>query len=90
LKRKLLMAVLLANLTLGLIGCSKINDSIKSFESDTVGLKRTVYVYSYTGELLKTYQGQSVRLSSGQTGTILQVDGKRITISNATVVTEEQ
>ncbi len=44
----------------------------------------------YIAELLKTYQGENVRLESGSTGTILQLDGKRITISNAIVVTEEE
>ena len=71
-------------------GCTWWNDRVKNFESDTSGLKRNIYVYSYTGELLKTYQGENVRLESGSIGTILQLDGKRITISNAIVVTEEE
>lgn len=66
------------------------NDRMKNFKSNTSGLKRTVEVYSFTGELLKTYEGNSVRLEEGKTGTLLQVDGKRITITNATVITEEE
>ena len=89
-KSKLKLGLILASLLITMTGCTWWNDRVKNFESDTSGLKRTIYVYSYTGELLKTYQGENVRLESGSTGTILQLDGKRITISNAIVVTEEE
>ena len=84
--KKLLTISILA---LSLTSCTWWNDRVKNFESDTTGLSRTIYIYSYTGQLLKTYNGKNVRLEQGSTGTILQLDGKRITISNAIVITEE-
>ena len=89
-KNRIKMAIILTSLVFTMTGCTWWNDRVKSFESNTSGLKRIVYIYSYTGELLKTYQGNNVRLEQGDTGTILQLDGKRITISNAIVISEEE
>lgn len=88
--KKIIIPITACLLVLTLSGCTWWDDKMKSFKSNTNGLKRTVQVYSYTGELLKTYKGNSVRLDEGKTGTLLQVDGKRITITNATVITEEE
>lgn len=89
-KNRIKTVIILASLVFTMTGCTWWNDRVKSFESDTKGLKRIIYVYSYTGELLKTYQGNNVRLEQADTGTILQLDGKRITISNAIVISEEK
>ena len=44
-----------------LTSCTGIEDGIKDLESDTFGLKREAVVYSYTGQKIATYSGNSVR-----------------------------
>ena len=71
--------------------CTIFDDMSKDFESDTVGLKRTIKVYSMTGEQLAEYSGNNVRTEFGDTGRFLaNVDGKRIQIFNASVIVEEK
>jgi len=89
-KKNILKVLFIALLMAGLTGCTWWNDRVKNLESDTKGLKRIIYVYSYTGELLKVYKGENVRLEQDVTGTIIQVQNKRIVVSNATIITEEE
>lgn len=78
--------------TTALVSCTGWQDNFKDFESDTFGLQREIKVYSYTGQLLTTYKGNKVRISydTGGKRTIVLLDGKRITIDNATVIIEEK
>ncbi len=87
--KKIVMSL---GIIVGLSSCTWFNDAVKGFESNTIGLARKVYIYSYTGELIKSYQGNSVRLKSDETGrkNNILVDGKRITVNNAIVITEEE
>lgn len=89
-KKNLLKVLFVGLLTVGFTGCTWWNDRVKSFQSDTKGLKRVIYVYSYTGELLTTYKGEVVRIEQDVTGTVIQLDNKRIVVSNATIITEEE
>ena len=89
-KSKLKLGLILASLLITMTGCTWWNDRVKNFESNTKGLKRVIYVYSYTGELLTTYKGEVVRIEQDVTGTVIQLDNKRIVISNATIITEEE
>lgn len=53
------------------------------------GLKRTISVYSYDGNLLKTYEGKC-DIEENDSGKVLfDIDGKRIIIYNAVVIAEE-
>ena len=72
-----------------LSGCTMWEDTMKEWESDTNGLPRVVTVYSKTGEVLKKYEGNNVRISDAENGTI-NLDGKRIQIQNADVIVEEK
>ena len=89
-KRKIIMFATISLLLISLTGCTWWNDRVKTFQSNTVGLRRDVYVYSYTGQLLKTYSGNVVRIENDLTGTIIQLDNKRIVVENATVISEEK
>lgn len=76
---------------LTLSGCTMWEDTMKGWESDTKGLPRVVTVYSKTGEVLKKYEGNNVRISDADNGTmIINLDGKRIQIQNADVIAEEK
>ena len=46
-KKNLLKVLFVGLLTVGFTGCTWWNDRVKSFQSDTKGLKRVIYVYSY-------------------------------------------
>ena len=89
--KKLLLIPLVA-LTILLGGCTWFDDRAKDFESDTKGLKRTVTIYSKTGEVLKQYKGNNVRTKYNDNGgpLVINIDGKRVQLMNSDVVIEEQ
>lgn len=65
---------------------------IKSVISDTTGgLDRTVTVYDYGGNELKTYEGKiDVEENSNGNKVFFELDGKRVVIYNAVVISEEK
>lgn len=65
---------------------------IKSVISDTTGgLDRTVTVYDYGGNKLKTYEGKiDVEENSNGNKVFFELDGKRVVIYNAVVISEEK
>ena len=82
--------VSLASLLL-LSACTFGEDFAKDWKSDTDGLPRIITVYSKTGEVLKKYEGDNVRISDADNGTmIINLDGKRIQRQNADVIVEEK
>ncbi|MBG3873549.1 DUF5052 family protein [Staphylococcus xylosus] len=88
--KKLLLIPLLA-LTFSLGGCTWFDDRAKDFESDTKGLKRTVTIYSKTGDVLKQYKGENVRTKYNEGGAlVINIDGKRVQVMNSDVVIEEK
>lgn len=72
-------------------GCTALEDTLTNFESNTSGLERTITVYSKTGEVLKTYEGENVRTEVNNGGQLLinLGDGKRVQVMNADVIIEE-
>ncbi|MEB8114270.1 DUF5052 family protein [Staphylococcus saprophyticus] len=88
--KKLLLIPLLA-LTFSLGGCTWFDDVKKDHESDTKGLKRTVIVYSKTGDVIKQYKGENVRTKYNEGGAlVINIDGKRVQVMNSDVVIEEK
>ncbi|WCK53808.1 hypothetical protein PP175_21195 [Aneurinibacillus sp. Ricciae_BoGa-3] len=66
--------------------------AIKNFKSNNSGgLERTVRVYGNNGQLIKEYQGK-LDIQDTQYGNkvLFDLNGKRVVIYNATVITEEK
>lgn len=72
-----------------LSGCEKVTNSAKNLQSDWVGLKRNVEIYScMTGKLLKVYRGD-VRLNPEDVhGTSLLVNGKKVHTNLCYIISE--
>jgi ABC-type glycerol-3-phosphate transport system substrate-binding protein len=90
-KKKIIIPMLLAG-TIALTGCSALDSTVKSWESNTKGLPRTIEVYSITGELLAEHDGKSVRIESeNESGKVsVLIDGKRHSYYGATVLIKEK
>lgn len=74
-----------------LSGCTAFNDWGKDWESDTKGLPRIITVYSKTGEVIETFEGNNVRTSVDDSGQVkINLDGKRIQVLNADVIIKEK
>lgn len=54
------------------------------------GLERTISVYSYEGNLLKTYKGKCDIEENESNKILFDIDGKRVIIYNAVVIAEEK
>lgn len=68
-----------------MFGCSSCDRHWKSCTSDmTDGLPRKVNVYSYTGNLLATYEGK-IDLEENESKVLFDLDGKRYVYYNAVV-----
>jgi hypothetical protein len=87
-KRWLLGALVV--LTLLLAGCGEAwKRSVKDARSEMLGMERVVYVYSQNGILLHSYKGR-FDIDGTTPGKVkFELNGKRIIIYNALVVTEE-
>lgn len=66
--------------------------SLKNFRSNqTGGLERTVKVYSSDGTLIQEYEGKiDIKDTEYGNKVLFDLNGKRIVIYNATVITEEK
>ncbi|BFH69792.1 MAG: hypothetical protein E6230_20685 [Paenibacillus dendritiformis] len=66
--------------------------SLKNLKSNQAGgLERTVKVYSSDGTLIQEYEGKiDIKDTEYGNKVLFDLDGKRIVIYNATVVTEEK
>lgn len=53
------------------------------------GLKRTISVYSYDGNLLKKYSGKCDIEENESNKVLFDINGKRVIIYNAVVIAEE-
>lgn len=56
----------------------------------TNGLNRKVVVYSLSGDIINTYYGKTIIEEHTKTAIILDINGKRYTFHNCTVIMEEQ
>jgi len=72
-------------------GCASWRRSWKSFKSDvTNGLERTVTVYDYSGEKIKSWSGK-FDVSQSETEVYFDdEDGKRVIIHGGIVINEEK
>jgi len=90
--KKLLVLVVALALTLILSGCAMIDNEIKDFESDTVGLNRVCDVIAEDGSIIRTYE-DTINISSNEYGNkvimYLKDADKRVAIYNAQVICEE-
>jgi hypothetical protein len=85
-------SVLLSAGVLGLTGCESWNRTVKNISSDAGGgLKRTVNVYSQDGKLITKYTGK-IDIKDTEYGNkiLFDLNGKRVVIYNAIVVSEEK
>lgn len=66
--------------------------ALKTMRSNNAGgLERVVKVYSNSGELIQTYEGKiDVQDTEYGNKVLFDLNGKRIVIYNATIVTEEK
>lgn len=91
-------AIIIAVVFVAIIGAAiftqraSIGRGIKNLNSEmSGGLERTVEVYDYSGDLLKTYEGK-VDVQTTETGNkvLFDLDGKRYVFYNAIVIIEEK
>jgi len=74
-----------------LVGCESWDRAKKDVGSSVHGLNRTVKVYSEDGKLIKTYSGQlDVEVNDYGNKVKFDLNGKRVVINNAIVITEEK
>ncbi|WP_336772316.1 DUF5052 domain-containing protein [Paenibacillus sp. MMO-58] len=93
-KKKLAVIAGMAVLMLLMSGCG---ESYERYQKDLQseyhgGLQRSLKVYSATGEQIAEYEGKfDIEADTSGSGKIkFDLDGKRVIIYNATVITEEQ
>ena len=96
--RKLALLVTLFIIAVSLLACGEQEKArrAKDVQSAEFGLHRNLKVYSQSGELLREYEGvfdidSNKDIDGGTTGTKIKFDlnGKRVIIYNAIVITEE-
>lgn len=90
-KRKLYTTfILIVSLACLLVGCEAVGREMKTIKSSAVGMKRTLTVYSYTGDFIGSWTGK-FDISNNDTGAIVfDIDGKRNIVYNAIVIVEEK
>ncbi len=87
--KKVILLALAAALACGLSGCESCSRMGKSITSDMGGgLNRRVTLYDYDGEVLGVWEGK-FDVSSSETETYFDVNGKRVIIQGGIVVNEE-
>ena len=75
------------------VGCTEMQKrELKSFESNwNGGLNRTLTLYDYNGNVIKTWEGKfDIRDSGSDNQIFFDLDGKRIWIQGGIVVSEEK
>ena len=89
-KKKILKLALVLGMCLTLSGCASCDREWKSIGSNlSGGLYRTVKVYDYSGNLLAEYEGK-IDIEEAESKVFFDVNGKRVIIYNAIVITEEK
>jgi starvation-inducible outer membrane lipoprotein len=88
-KKKIVAVALATTMLAGLSGCATWSRNIKSISSDlTGGLDRTVTAYDYSGNVIGQWSGK-IDIENNESKVYFDLDGKRVIIYNAIVVTEE-
>lgn len=90
-KKKIAGVLIVLGLAISCTGCASWSRGLKTIGSDlSGGLYRTVEVYDYSGNLLKTYEGK-IDIAESDGGKVLfDMNGDRISIYNAIVIVEEK
>ncbi len=89
LAKGLLAGVALAVAATSLTGCEKLSNSMKNVQSDLIGLKRKVEIYScLDGRLIKSYTG-TVRLNpEDKYGASILINGKKLHTNMCYIIQE--
>lgn len=88
--KKIAAFMVLGVVALNMTGCTYLDSMKKELESDTKGLHRIATVIAMDGSEVRTYESKNMRVQDGEGGTIvLDFEGKRVTIANASVIIEE-
>ena len=84
--------IFIATLMSGIVclsGCASTRRAIKSIDSEfSNGLERTVTVYDYSGNEIKSWTGK-FDVSSSENEVYFDKDGKRVIIHGGIVINEE-
>lgn len=87
--KKLIITLILGAIILGTTGCSSWKRTVKSVGSDiSGGLNRTVTLYDYNGEEIKSWTGK-FDVSSSTNEVYFDIDGKRVILHGGIVINEE-
>lgn len=87
--KKLVIVAVLVVSVLSLGGCAWGESVMKDFESDTQKLNRTVELYDYSGNLIKTWEGEMRIESEFSQSCSFIIDGQRTTINGGIIITQE-
>ena len=89
-KKLILFGVIAATIALGVTGCASFERSVKDTVSDvTGGLNRTITVYDYNGNAIKTYEGKIDISESDGEKVKFDLNGKRTIIYGGIVIVDE-
>ena len=87
--KKIIVGVVSIVMALSMVGCASTSRKIKSTFSDlTGGLDRTVTVYDYNGEAIKSWTGH-FDVSESENEVYFDLNGKRVIIHGGIVINEE-
>lgn len=87
--KKIAVGVISIVMALSMTGCASTSREIKSTVSDlTGGLDRTVTVYDYSGEAIKSWTGH-FDVSESENEVYFDLNGKRVIIHGGIVINEE-
>lgn len=87
-KRVLITGIVIVSM-ISLSGCASTKRNLKSLESNiSGGLDRTVTVYDYNGQEIKSWSGK-FGVSGSENEVYFDKDGKRVIIHGGIVINEE-
>ena len=87
--KKMIVNIVSIAMALSMAGCASTSRKIKSTLSDfTGGLDRTVTVYDYNGEAIKSWTGR-FDVSESENEVYFDLNGKRVIIHGGIVINEE-
>ena len=87
--KKMIVSIVSIAMALSMAGCASTSRELKSTLSDfTGGLDRTVTVYDYNGEAIKSWTGH-FDVSESENEVYFDLNGKRVIIHGGIVINEE-
>lgn len=89
-KKKIFALIALVTLLITMLtGCASWDRFMKSFSSDlSGGIDRTVTVYDYSGNVIKSWSGK-FDMSESENEVFFDVNGKRVIVHGGIVISEE-